>query len=357
MMDVLSSFGMIGTLLLVLAGLVLLAILVIAIGRRSRRSGTHGMAPGHRLAIIDQVQIDETRRLVLIQRDEVQHLVILGGGSDFLVESGIGARREAVTAPAHSAPDIAEPRATETLTTGSTSSTPRPPEDRGNEPAPRPAPALRAPSRDARDESTGEPAAPVTSPAPAGFAATRSAPDFSALPPRRPLATPVSRNVETSEKPSAPVTPSARAEPVLSPPAASTDAPVDTTPRVSVKVDPFFAEMAEPLEETLRRPSPAAGSAARRAPASPSFTSLPEERSAPPLNTTTPPVAPSVSITSAMKDVTEAESLSTPPISLPVQETQVAAAAVAESGTVPEQAPAKDPFEEEMANLLGRSRS
>ncbi|MPT22501.1 MAG: hypothetical protein E2577_05505, partial [Starkeya sp.] len=91
MMDVLAGLGPYTVPILALAGLIVLAGLVVWLGRLTRRNRSQRMVAGHRLAVIDHIQIDETRRLVLIQRDDVQHLVVLGGGSDFLVESGIAA--------------------------------------------------------------------------------------------------------------------------------------------------------------------------------------------------------------------------------------------------------------------------
>src|SRR5262249_47619401 len=42
-----------------------------------------------RLAVIDQPTIDSRRRLVLIRRDNVEHLLIIGGPSDVVVEQNI----------------------------------------------------------------------------------------------------------------------------------------------------------------------------------------------------------------------------------------------------------------------------
>ncbi|MCS0496136.1 flagellar biosynthetic protein FliO [Ancylobacter sp. MQZ15Z-1] len=106
MLSALTGAGNAG-LLLALAGAVVLALIVILFGRRARRRNRHAMVGGHRLAVVDQLQIDETRRLVLIQRDDVQHLVVLGGGSDFLVESGIGATPVVTQAEPH--PPAREP--------------------------------------------------------------------------------------------------------------------------------------------------------------------------------------------------------------------------------------------------------
>lgn len=42
-----------------------------------------------RLKMVEAIPLDGRRRLVLVQRDDVQHLVILGGSSETVVETGI----------------------------------------------------------------------------------------------------------------------------------------------------------------------------------------------------------------------------------------------------------------------------
>lgn len=44
-----------------------------------------------RLAVIDAAPIDQKRRIVLIRRDGVEHLVMIGGPNDFVIEQGINA--------------------------------------------------------------------------------------------------------------------------------------------------------------------------------------------------------------------------------------------------------------------------
>lgn len=51
-----------------------------------------------RLAVIDAAVVDDKRRLVLVRRDNVEHLVMIGGPSDVVIEPGI-----AITAPANTA--------------------------------------------------------------------------------------------------------------------------------------------------------------------------------------------------------------------------------------------------------------
>lgn len=42
-----------------------------------------------RLAIVEVAAIDPKRRLVLVRRDQTEHLLLIGGGSDLVVEGGI----------------------------------------------------------------------------------------------------------------------------------------------------------------------------------------------------------------------------------------------------------------------------
>lgn len=76
--------------LALLAGLS--AILRRISGGRSRIgfSATGARHRQQRLGIIDAVDIDAHRQLLLLRRDNVEHLVMIGGPNDLLVESGIG---------------------------------------------------------------------------------------------------------------------------------------------------------------------------------------------------------------------------------------------------------------------------
>ena len=50
--------------------------------------------PEPRLAVLEQASVDRMRRLVLIRRDDVEHLIMTGGPVDVLIETGIAAPRE-----------------------------------------------------------------------------------------------------------------------------------------------------------------------------------------------------------------------------------------------------------------------
>jgi hypothetical protein len=45
-----------------------------------------------RLGVVDQAAVDGRRRLILIRRDNVEHLVMTGGPIDIVIENGIGAK-------------------------------------------------------------------------------------------------------------------------------------------------------------------------------------------------------------------------------------------------------------------------
>ena len=69
---------------IVLVGLVALWLIARLVGRKvaGRR--------GSRLAVSEFHEIDKSRRLVLVRRDDVEHLVMIGGSQDMLIETGIG---------------------------------------------------------------------------------------------------------------------------------------------------------------------------------------------------------------------------------------------------------------------------
>jgi len=57
--------------------------------KRSRRSiGGQKANSGRRLAIVEVLPVDAKRRLVLIRRDDKEHLIMLGADRELLIESG-----------------------------------------------------------------------------------------------------------------------------------------------------------------------------------------------------------------------------------------------------------------------------
>jgi hypothetical protein len=50
--------------------------------------------PEPRLAIMEQAYVDRARRLVLIRRDDIEHLIMTGGPIDVVIETGIAAPKD-----------------------------------------------------------------------------------------------------------------------------------------------------------------------------------------------------------------------------------------------------------------------
>jgi hypothetical protein len=81
---------------IVLALIGLTAWLVRRFGANRLSSSARGRQP--RLAVIDAASVDGRRRLVLIRRDNVEHLMMIGGPNDVIIEPNIvraGSAREA----------------------------------------------------------------------------------------------------------------------------------------------------------------------------------------------------------------------------------------------------------------------
>lgn len=87
------------------AVVVLIAVLVAAsLLLRMLRQG-YGTEDGAvaRLGITESLRIDEKRRLVLVRRDDSEHLVLLGATSDLLLETIHGRNRTREPPPRHEA--------------------------------------------------------------------------------------------------------------------------------------------------------------------------------------------------------------------------------------------------------------
>jgi hypothetical protein len=78
---------------LILAGIILYRLVGGSV--RGRR--------GSRLGISEYHELDKARRLVLVRRDDVEHLLLIGGGQDIVVEGGIGSPLNHAAAVDHGA--------------------------------------------------------------------------------------------------------------------------------------------------------------------------------------------------------------------------------------------------------------
>jgi flagellar protein FliO/FliZ len=57
--------------------------------------------PEPRLGVMEQASVDRNRKLVLIRRDDVEHLIMTGGPVDVVIETGIAAPRQDYAEPEH----------------------------------------------------------------------------------------------------------------------------------------------------------------------------------------------------------------------------------------------------------------
>lgn len=95
-----------GTRFIIAAGAVALGLLCLVVVLRFLRNrpsspfirGGKNRQP--RLAVLDAAAIDTRRRLVLVRRDDVEHLIMIGGPTDVVIESRIAAAAQPATIPA-----------------------------------------------------------------------------------------------------------------------------------------------------------------------------------------------------------------------------------------------------------------
>jgi hypothetical protein len=61
-------------------------------GPKEAVAALFGPKPARRLDVVEQSSLDGRRRLILIRRDDVEHLIMTGGPVDMVIETGIAAR-------------------------------------------------------------------------------------------------------------------------------------------------------------------------------------------------------------------------------------------------------------------------
>jgi hypothetical protein len=115
-----------------------------------------GRSRQSRLTVVEQVAVDQRRRLLLVRRDNVEHLILIGGGNDLVVEPTIirgvpvGSLGR-VSRPASSSPTVAEEPETPAVATPAAASVAHAAE----------APAITRPAPVPRPAPTVEPARPA----------------------------------------------------------------------------------------------------------------------------------------------------------------------------------------------------
>ncbi len=254
----------------IVAFIVVLALIGVAAwlvrrfaGSRVGANTQRGRMP--RLAVIDAAAVDGRRRLVLVRRDNVEHLLMIGGPTDIVVEPNI-VRAAPGRDQLPQRPNAAEPPRLAPMpdTSGWADEAPRPemldhPEPQMPEPPPRPArpsfadevrrpaPALAERRSDSLAGFTAEPIAPRLEreprPEPLPPRVPRSEPPLMPRPPRQ--SEPPKMPPVRAERVAAPPPPVPQAPPV--PPPASAAAPSSA--------EQNLAEMAQRLEAALRRPA------------------------------------------------------------------------------------------------------
>ncbi|MGJ7040272.1 hypothetical protein J2Y63_003535 [Shinella sp. BE166] len=109
-----------GTKFVIAAVVVLLGLLCLALvlwiirGRPSSPFIRGGRNRTPRLAVLDAAAIDTRRRLVLVRRDDVEHLLMIGGPTDIVIETRIANASAETAQPADKA-TLAVEKATQTI--------------------------------------------------------------------------------------------------------------------------------------------------------------------------------------------------------------------------------------------------
>jgi len=289
-------------------------------------AGARGRQP--RLAVIDYASVDSRRRLILVRRDNIEHLVLIGGPTDVVVEANIvraapaATRDTTVTRPPPAAETL--PRAIPLPENGN-GSWPLQPEPVG--PPPRPTPRIEP------DEQPGWPPpqhaeAPPARPARETLAAIADEIASRPIPPPRiragGLARPRAVEARTEQREPRP---EPRSEPRSEPRIPQN--PGGPDPQAVAAADQNLAEMAHRLEAALRKPKPAA-----------------EGRMPPPV--IVPPPA-------AAEDAVDAAGVEASPRPLrPARPIEEKPSPTQADGKPKEGKALYDSLEQEMASLLGR---
>lgn len=99
---------------LALVAVLALAVLGLWLVKLTMKStATLGRGRNRRLGVVEQLQIDARRQMLIIRRDDVEHVILVGGGQDVLVEAGIPVARAAQAAVAPTRGKLPEPGAGE----------------------------------------------------------------------------------------------------------------------------------------------------------------------------------------------------------------------------------------------------
>ncbi|GGB25743.1 hypothetical protein GCM10011505_03690 [Tistrella bauzanensis] len=67
----------------------LIGLVALGVRRWGDRSGAPARGRGRRVTVVETRQVDPKRRLILVRRDDVEHLLLIGGDADLVVERNI----------------------------------------------------------------------------------------------------------------------------------------------------------------------------------------------------------------------------------------------------------------------------
>jgi hypothetical protein len=232
--------------------LLLVVILLLIKVIRSLSFGTFvsgGRNRKTRLAVMDAAAVDSHRRLVLVRRDDVEHLILIGGPSDVVVEQNIrmvaSLRRPVAEEPA-SPPargDVRLPPDAQAMTPTAPAAAPAPEREEPAAPEPVERPRAAAP---------GAPVAPPARPIQPAAAAVRPIQPVTPAAPRPPVSPPA----PVAARPAPAPTPLRPVVPPAPPPA---PAPRPAPPKAVNDQPPSLDEaLLEELEVTLDRNAAAA---------------------------------------------------------------------------------------------------
>jgi flagellar protein FliO/FliZ len=79
--------------LIVVGGLLLRGYMTTGSPTSGITGAFFGPKPEKRIDVIEQFNVDGRRRLLLVRRDDVEHLIMTGGPVDVVIETGIGEKK------------------------------------------------------------------------------------------------------------------------------------------------------------------------------------------------------------------------------------------------------------------------
>lgn len=286
--------------LVAVLGLIGVATLLVRrfAGNRLGTGANRGRMP--RLAVVDAAAVDGRRRLVLVRRDNIEHLLMIGGPSDIVVEPNI----VRATPPQQQMPPRAPlPPAHEQSWADSEPLRPEPLDEPMPLPEPPPRPARPAFAEEMRrapapDEMRRAPApeeirrAPPLERRPDPLAGFSPEPMVRQEPPMREAAPPPRPAPRAPELPPIAARPPRPEPPKAAPSVRPAERPTPpAVPSPTAAADKNLAEMAQRLEAALRRPGAPPAATDRAPPVAPEG---PSGRAAPPRPSSEPaPAAPS----------------------------------------------------------------